>query len=75
VKGKKTMARHTPAAAPIEPQVLDLVREERIKALSAREWKFRLRGYGYAIKDVEGEQVLTRLPQGQPLGVLPPEFA
>ncbi|WP_052465600.1 hypothetical protein [Phaeobacter sp. S60] len=69
------MARHTPAATPIEPTVLDLVREERGKALSPREWKFCLRGYGYAIKDIEGSQILTRLPHGKPLGVLPAEFA
>ncbi|APG48885.1 hypothetical protein [Phaeobacter porticola] len=69
------MARHTPAAAPIETTVLDLVREERGKALSPREWKFRLRGYGYGIKDIDGAQILTRLPHGNPLGVLPQEFA
>ncbi|AUQ72398.1 hypothetical protein [Phaeobacter inhibens] len=69
------MARHTPAATPIEPTVLDLVREERGKALSPREWKFRLRGYGYAIKDIEGAQILTRLPHGKPLGALPAEFS
>ncbi|MDE4134591.1 hypothetical protein PXK00_15840 [Phaeobacter sp. QD34_3] len=58
----------------IEPGVLTLIRDEREKALSAREWQFRLRGYGYAIKTVEGEQVLTRLPKNVPVGVLPPEF-
>ncbi|MFS4581540.1 hypothetical protein [Phaeobacter sp. C3_T13_0] len=69
------MASHTPAATPIEPTVLDLVREERGKALSPREWKFRLRGYGYAIKDFDGTQFLTRLPHGKLLGALPSEFA
>jgi hypothetical protein len=58
----------------IEPGVLTMIRDEREKALSPREWKFRLRGYGYGIKTVEGEQILTRLPKNVPIGVLPPEF-
>ncbi|WP_293572942.1 hypothetical protein [Phaeobacter sp.] len=62
-------------AAQIEPQLLDLVRSERTKALSRREWKFRLRGYGYGISDVGGSQILTRLPKGLPVGVLPKDFA
>ena len=60
---------------PVEPSVLDLIRVEREKALSPREWQFRLRGYGYAIKNVEGAQILTRLPKGTEIGILPPEFA
>ncbi|OUS38074.1 hypothetical protein A9Q94_03365 [Rhodobacterales bacterium 56_14_T64] len=59
----------------IEDGVLNLIRDEREKALSAREWKFRLKGYGYAIKDVRGAQVLTSLPQGIELGVLPTDMA
>ena len=55
----------------IETPVLDLIERERTKALSAREWKFRLAGYGYAIKDVAGAQVVTTLPHGVELGVLP----
>ncbi|CUH86659.1 hypothetical protein PH5382_00572 [Phaeobacter sp. CECT 5382] len=58
----------------VEPSVLDLIRDEREKALSPREWQFRLRGYGYAIKNVEGAQILTRLPKGTEIGILPPEF-
>ena len=58
----------------IEDGVLALVRDERAKALSAREWKFRLKGYGYAIKDVSGAQVLTSLTQGVELGVLPTDM-
>ena len=58
----------------IDAGVLNLVRDERSKALSAREWRFRLRGYGFGIKDVQGSQVLTRLPQGIELGVLPTEL-
>lgn len=55
----------------IEAPVLDLLTRERAKALSQREWKFRLAGYGYAIKDVDGGQVVTTLPHGVELGILP----
>lgn len=55
----------------IDPEVLDLLQRERGKALSLREWKFRLAGYGYAIKDVMGRQVVTTLPHGVELGILP----
>lgn len=55
----------------IEGGLLDLLQAERSKALSAREWKFRLAGFGYGIKDVQGAQVVTKLPQGTELGVLP----
>ncbi len=58
----------------IEDGILDLLREERTKALSAREWKFRIAGFGYAIKDVRGSQIVTKLPQGTELGVLPVQF-
>ncbi|WP_164660723.1 hypothetical protein [Tropicibacter sp. Alg240-R139] len=58
----------------IENGILDLLREQRTKALSAREWKFRIAGFGYAIKDVCGSQVVTKLPQGTELGVLPAQF-
>lgn len=57
--------------ATIEAPVLDLLTRERQKALSAREWKFRLIGYGYGIKDVGGRQMLTKLPQNTMLGILP----
>lgn len=50
---------------------LEFLQREREQSLSAREWKFRLAGYGYAIKDVDGAQVVTTLPQGIELGVLP----
>ncbi|SHK21774.1 hypothetical protein SAMN05444000_12252 [Shimia gijangensis] len=55
----------------IDAPVLDIIERERAHALSTREWKFRLAGYGYAIKDVLGEQIVTKLPQGIELGVLP----
>ncbi len=55
----------------IDTEVLNLLQRERGKALSLREWKFRLAGYGYAINDVMGRQVVTTLPHGVELGVLP----
>lgn len=60
--------------AALDSPVLDLIQRERAQALSAREWKFRLAGYGYAITDVQGAQVVTTLPQGVELGVLPAHF-
>ncbi len=59
----------------VEAPVLELIRRERRKALSTREWKFRLRGYGYAIRQIGNAQLVTRLPQGTALGVLPASLA
>ncbi|MDX2483618.1 MAG: hypothetical protein QNK42_08145 [Pseudodonghicola sp.] len=61
---------HVICRQPVETPVLDLLMRERAMAVSAREWKFRLAGYGYAIKDVAGTQVVTKLPQNIELGVL-----
>lgn len=55
----------------LDAPLLDLLREERKKALSAREWKFRLAGFGYGIKDDGDRQIVTRLPHGTVLGILP----
>ncbi|WP_197918637.1 hypothetical protein [Thiosulfatihalobacter marinus] len=65
------MAHADIGGAIIDTPVLDILKRERSKALSVREWKFRLAGYGYAIKDVAGAQIVTKLPQGTELGVLP----
>ncbi|MBE1285462.1 MAG: hypothetical protein GJ676_19270 [Rhodobacteraceae bacterium] len=59
----------------IEAGVLDILRHERTRALSTREWKFRLGAHGLAIKDVKGKQVVTSLPKGVELGVLPAGIA
>ncbi|MCA2006170.1 hypothetical protein [Tritonibacter mobilis] len=61
--------------AQMDDGILSLVREERRKALSPREWQFRLRGYGYAIRDEDGTQVLTRLPRGEAVGILPADMS
>ena len=60
--------------AMIDAPTLDILQREKNNALSTREWKFRLAGYGYAIKDVAGQQVVTKLPQGTALGLLPVQF-
>lgn len=59
------------SAAELDAPVLELIQEERKKALSLREWKFRLAGYGLAIKEVAGTQIVTKLPAGTELGILP----
>ncbi len=55
----------------LDAPIIELLRQERKKALSPREWKFRLAGFGYGIKEHNGQQVVTRLPQGTELGILP----
>ncbi|MBB97772.1 MAG: hypothetical protein CML68_24630 [Rhodobacteraceae bacterium] len=57
--------------ATIDAPTLEFFQRERAKALTTREWRFRLAGYGYAIRDVEGAQIVTLLPKGTELGVLP----
>lgn len=57
----------------ITAQVLDLVLRERAAALSNREWKHRLAGYGYAIKDTDHGLVVETLPHHVEVGVLPAE--
>lgn len=56
-------------------EVIDLVLRERATSLSSREWKHRLAGYGYAIKDTQQGQVVETLRQGQEICVLPAEVA
>lgn len=51
--------------------IRDLVMRERALALSEREWKHRLRGYGYAIKDTDEGRFVTSLIQGAALCSLP----
>ncbi len=65
------MAHADIGGAMIDAPVLDILTREKNNSLSTREWKFRLAGYGYAIKDVSGAQVVTKLPQGTEIGVLP----
>lgn len=45
--------------------IRDFVMGERVKAVSEREWRHRLRGYGFAIRDdAEGAYVTSILRGG-----------
>lgn len=55
----------------IAAKVVELVLRERQSSLSAREWKHRLAGYGYAIKDTETGQIVETLPHHVEVAVLP----
>lgn len=55
----------------ITAQVIELVMRERESSLSQREWKHRLAGYGYAIKDTINGQVVETLPHHAEVCVLP----
>lgn len=57
----------------ITAQVIELVMRERESSLSQREWKHRLAGYGYAIKDTDHGQVVETLPHHAEICVLPSE--
>ena len=54
-------------------RVIDLVLRERESSLSPREWKHRLAGYGYAIKETDAGQVVETLPHHVEVAVLPAE--
>ena len=55
----------------IAARVIDLVLRERESSLSPREWKHRLAGYGYAIKETDAGQVVETLPHHVEVAVLP----
>ena len=59
----------------IDSSVLSFLTQERRKSVSVREWRFRMMGYGYSVRNVGGRQMVTKLPQGHFLGVLPADFA
>ena len=45
-------------------EVRTFVMGERKSCVSDREWKFRLKGYGYDIRQTERGTVLSTLPHG-----------
>lgn len=47
--------------------IRDFVMRERSHSVSEREWKFRLRGYGYAIRETNEGTVVTSVIGGQKL--------
>ena len=59
----------------VEAQVLDLVTRERTKALSRREWKHRLAGYGFSIRETDSGDMLETLPHHVEVCMLPAEIS
>ncbi|MDA7427811.1 hypothetical protein PGB28_05015 [Primorskyibacter aestuariivivens] len=55
--------------------MIALVHQEREKALSPREWKHRLAGHGYALRDTDHGTVITSLSQGCEICPLPRHLA
>ncbi|WP_252731387.1 hypothetical protein [Lentibacter algarum] len=51
--------------------IRDVVMRERRLAVSEREWKHRLRGYGYAIRDSETGSYVTSVLKGEDLCACP----
>ena len=56
-------------------KIIELVIGERTKALSKREWKHRLAGYGYGIRETNLGDVLETLPHHVEVCSLPAEIA
>ncbi|MEP4195444.1 MAG: hypothetical protein ABJL99_07375 [Aliishimia sp.] len=59
----------------IATEVMKIVTREREQALSAREWNFRLAGYGYAIEETAHGKVVTTVPNGEEICDLPEELS
>lgn len=45
-------------------EVRNFVMRERGQCVSDREWKHRLKGYGYDIRQTDRGRILTTLPHG-----------
>lgn len=58
----------------VTAEVLALITRERERALSFREWKHRLAGYGYGVRQTDHGQVLETLPHRVEVCVLPAEL-
>lgn len=54
-----------------DAQILDFVISERSKALSRREWKHRLAGFGYGIRETASGDVVHTLRGRGDICVLP----
>lgn len=50
--------------ATVASEIRTFVLDERRACVSDREWKFRLRGYGYDIRTTPAGKVVTTLPAG-----------
>lgn len=55
-------------------ELLALIRSEREKSVSVREWKHRLVGYGYAIRNTEHGDVISRFGSQEELCGIPAEL-
>ncbi|WP_375281335.1 hypothetical protein [Pseudooctadecabacter sp.] len=54
----------TSNSATVVSEVRTFVMNERATCLSDREWKFRLRGYGYDVRHTDAGHVVSTLPHG-----------
>ncbi len=63
--------KHDPIDTERTAKICDTVLREREMSLSEREWKFRLRGYGYDIRETDAGRVVTSLINGSDLCTLP----
>lgn len=59
----------------VDAQIIDLITRERTKALSRREWKHRIAGFGYGIRETAIGDVVETLPHRVEVCVLPPEIS
>ncbi|MFT5786060.1 MAG: hypothetical protein ACI9KK_001413 [Ascidiaceihabitans sp.] len=59
----------------VTAQIIELVSTERAKALSKREWKHRLAGYGYGIRETDAGDVLETLPHHVEVCTLPAKLS
>ncbi len=64
----------TQANATKGAEVMELVIRERAMALSARELRHRLAGYGYRIRETLGGQIVETLPHGIEVCAIPAEL-
>ncbi|WP_425040429.1 hypothetical protein [Primorskyibacter sp. S187A] len=55
-------------------QAIKLAVEERRRALSTREWRHRLAGYGYGVKETAHGAYLTDLIGGSDVAILPADL-
>ena len=52
-------------------EIRQFVMDERARCLSDREWRHRLRGYGYAVRSFGEIEVLTSVIGGREICTLP----
>ena len=60
----------TESAAAGIPAAIAFARQERASCVSDREWKFRLRGYGYDVQDTPRGRMLTHVVKGTEIGLI-----